>query len=170
MESTVISKTPFQFPTANLFKKMDANSKFYQYQINAENTLSPIFKEYSLTGSGHPSGHTYGWVRNDDKNLYIKIDFTPDNTMDGDKDYAKVYVKTADGLREFKVSEAEKKWGKPDFAYTDKVPYQHKTYDFIIPLEELGIKDTKKERRASPCICSLWYCYSPGRLFGGHRF
>jgi hypothetical protein len=95
VESTTIGKTPFQFPIANLYKKMDANSAFYNYKMNTENTLFPIFKEYSLTGSGHPSGYTYGWVGNDDRNLYVKIDFTPDNTMDGDKDYAKVYVKTA---------------------------------------------------------------------------
>jgi hypothetical protein len=104
VESTIISKIPFQFPAGNLYKKMDANSEFYNYKINAQNTLFPIFKEYSLTGSGHPSGYTYGWVSNDDKNLYVKIDFTPDNTMDGDKDYAKVYVKTEKGLKCLKKS------------------------------------------------------------------
>jgi len=146
VESTVISKTPFQFPTDNLYRKMDTNSQFYNYKINAQNTLSTIFKEYSFTGSGHPSGFTYGWARDDNKNLYVKIDFTPDNTMDGDKDYAKVYVKTKAGLREFKVSEPETKWGNPDFTYTDKVSYQHKVYAFTIPLKELDIEDTGKEK------------------------
>jgi len=146
VESTVISKTPFQFPTDNFYRKMDTNSQFYSYKINAENTPSPFFKEYSLTGSGHPSGYTYGWVSNDDKNLYVKIDFTPDNTMDGDKDYAKVYVKTEEAVKEFKVSVPEARWGSPDFTYTDKVAYQHKIYNFSIPLKEIGVEDVKKEK------------------------
>jgi hypothetical protein len=152
VESTVIGKTPFQFPTENLFKKMDTDSKFYTYKMNPGNDISylqPIFKEYSRTGSGHPSGYTYGWVSNDDKNLYVKIDFTPDNTMDGGKDYAKVYIKTENGLKEFKESVDETRWGNPAFTYTDKVQYQHKVYDFQIPLKELAINKLKKGRELS---------------------
>ncbi|HTG00113.1 MAG TPA: hypothetical protein VK654_05955, partial [Nitrospirota bacterium] len=90
VENSTISKTPFQFPADNLFTSMNRGSRFYTYRMNEEGTGTPFFKEYSQTGSGHPSGFTYGWVRNDEHNLYVKIDFTPDNTMDGDKDYAKV--------------------------------------------------------------------------------
>jgi hypothetical protein len=148
VEGTVISKTPFQFPVENLMKEMNTHSRFYTYEINSE-TMTPesklIFKEYSKTGSGHPSGFTYGWVNNDDENLYVKIDFTPDNTMDGNKDYAKVYAKTDDGIKEFKISELETKWGKPQFIYTDKVDYQHKVYEFKIPLKELGLKEVSAE-------------------------
>lgn len=107
---------------------------------------TPFFKEYSVTGTGHPSGFTYGWVRNDTQSLYVTIDFTPDDTMDGDKDYARVYVKTERGIRDFKVSVPETKWGRPDFTYTDKVAYQHKVYDFAIPLEEIGVKDLDTQR------------------------
>lgn len=146
VEAAVIGKTPFQFPADNLFKEMSTASKFYTYEINSGNSFSPIFKEFSPTGTGHPSGYTYGYVRNDDKNLYVKLDFTPDNTMDGDKDYAKVYVKTKTGLREFRLSMPETTWGKPDFTYTDKVSYQHKVYDFKIPFKELGIEDTERDK------------------------
>ena len=162
VENIVISKTPFQFPIANLHKKMDANSAFYNYKMNTENILSPIFKEFSLTGSGHPSGYTYGWVSNDDKNLYVKIDFTPDNTMDGDKDYAKVYVKTDVGLREFKVSVSDRKWGKPDFTYTDKVIYQHKTYDFIIPLKEIEMQTGDKASEILLAFAAYGTASTPG--------
>ena len=116
---------PFQFPVANTYRKIDASADFYSYNLNTtEGNLtidgrldevtdkSPFFKEYSLAGTGHPSGFTYGWVRNDDKNLYVSIDFTPDDTMDGYKDYSKVYIETVDGVKEFKVSVAETKWGK----------------------------------------------------------
>lgn len=140
---------PFQFPISNMYRKMDTSAHFYSYKLNStKGTLTidgkldevvgrlPFFKAYSLAGTGHPSGFTYGWVRNDGENLYISIDFTPDDTMDGNKDYSKVYVETDSGVKEFKVSVAETKWGKAGFTYTDKVGYQHKVYEFKIPLRE----------------------------------
>ncbi len=159
VEPNTISTTPFQFPLRNLRKPMNENSSFYSYQINSErgtikldgmlNEVSqrkPFFREFSRTGTGHPSDFTYGWVMNDDKNLYVSIDFTPDNTMDGDKDYAKVYVKTGQGVKEFRVSVPETRWGQAGFTYTDRVSYEHKVYEFMIPLKELGIKDGEDKK------------------------
>jgi hypothetical protein len=148
VEDTTISKAPFQFPYENIYKTIDEQSKFYAYKINnkTRNISSdekPFFKVLSPTGSGHPSGFTYGWVWNDETNLYIRIDFTPDNTMDGNKDYAKVYIKTDNGIKEFRISEFDRKWGEVDFTYTDKVAYQHKLYNFRIPLEKAGINQMK---------------------------
>jgi hypothetical protein len=154
IEPKTISKTPFQFPIANLFKSINKNSDFYTYTLKSNNGSSseknskkaekPFFKVLCQTDSGHPDGFTYGWVRNDDKSLYVDLDFTPDNTKDGDKDYARVYVKTDAGFKAFKVSETQKKWGSPDFTYTDNVRYQHKKYHFEIPLKELGIEETRE--------------------------
>lgn len=48
--------------------------------------------------------------------------------MDGNKDYARVYVNTPSGLREFQVSVPEQRWGKPGFIYTPRAGYQHKAY------------------------------------------
>ena len=140
VEGERVSETPFQFPPANLYKPVNEKSAFYTYKMVGSRPEEdrPFFKEHSLTGTGHPSGYTYGWVWNDDHHLYVKIDFTPDNTMDGDKDYAKVYVKVGGEVKEFKVSESEMRWGHPDFTYTDKVSYEHKVYGFEIPLRELG--------------------------------
>jgi hypothetical protein len=140
IEEEVISKTPFQYPTANLYKEMGHNSTFYTYNIDkiGKSAEKEIFKEYSVSGSGHPSGYTYGKVSNDKDNLYVTIDFTPDDTMDGDKDYAKVYVKTGALLREFKVTAVDERWGKAHFTYTDNVTYEHKLYTFQIPLTEVG--------------------------------
>ena len=153
VEDETITKTPFQFPAENLFKEMNEKSQFFPYRLNGQevgsmiddNVEEPFFQKFSLTGTGHPSGYTYGWVKNDYENLYVRIDFTVDNTMDGEKDYAKVYVKTDAGLREFKVSVTETKWGVPHFTYTDKVAYQHKVYDFTISLSELGIENDDEE-------------------------
>jgi hypothetical protein len=148
VEGERISEAPFQFPPENLYKPMSGKSHFYPYKpvggrLEEER---PFFKEYSLTGTGHPSGYTYGWVWNDDHHLYVKIDFTPDNTMDGNKDYAKVYVNVGGEVKEFKVSESETRWGHPEFTYTDKVSYEHKVYGFEIPLKELGIRGEGKEQ------------------------
>lgn len=159
VEAAKISKEPFEFPEENLFKQVDSRSHFYTYKVNSKRDRmqlydgkldamayrAPFFKEYCLTGSGHPEGFTYGWVWNDKENLYVDMDFTPDDTMDGDKDYAKVFVNTPGGVREFKVSEAETKWGKPDFTYTDKVAYQHKVYKFKIPLTEIAGGDVPQK-------------------------
>lgn len=155
VEPTVISETPFQYPYQNLFRPMTEQSTFLTYKLNsAEGTLDvdgkidqtsgekPFLTEYAESGSGHPSGFTYVWVKNDSENLYVAMDFTADDTYDGDKDYAKVYVKTGNGLKEFKVSVPEAKWGRADFAYTDKVAYEHKIYKFKIPLSEIGKIDT----------------------------
>lgn len=162
VESVKISQTPFQFPLRNLYRKMDVNSEFYTYKLNStRETLKlgsmqkvtsaqkPFYREYVTPESGHPPGFIYGWVRNDDQNLYVAQEFTPDNTMDGDKDYAKVYVKTGQGLREFKVSLPETKWGKSSFIYTDKVAYQHKFYEFVIPLKELGLENGIQDKDIS---------------------
>jgi len=152
IESENISKIPFQFPRENMYREMNERSAFYSYtpgsrcgsldvdgSIGEVDGTEPFFKEFSTTGTGHPSGYTYGWVMDDGENLYVAMDFAPDNTMDGDKDYAKVYVNTSGGLKEFKVSVPETAWGAPGFTYTGRVNYQHKVYEFLIPFSEIGV-------------------------------
>ncbi|MCX5851383.1 MAG: hypothetical protein NT072_04920 [Deltaproteobacteria bacterium] len=144
IEPEKLSRVPFQFPTANLFKSADKISQFYTYRLNDAAMAGPgdpLFKEFCIPGSGHPAGYTYGWVWNDNGFLYVNIDFTPDNTMDGNKDYAKVFIKTDKGPREFTVSRDESRWGSQDFTYTDKAVYQHMRYSFKIPLTEVNAED-----------------------------
>lgn len=153
VEPEVLSPSPFMFPEANIYKPVTLSSQFYTYKLNDnyghlnvngdlndEQLGEPFFKVWSQTGSGHPSNYTYGWVKNDDRHLYAAIDFAPDNTMDGDKDYTEVYVKTGHGVKRFKASVPEQKYGKPGFVYTDKAVYQHKVYEFQIPLDEVGVE------------------------------
>ncbi len=154
IEPKVISKIPFEFPVINTYRESKNFVDFYTYRLGSNRKslkldgkidelwgVKPLFKELTVPGSGHPTGYTYCWVANDKDNLYVSIDFTPDNTYDGSLDYTKVYVKTDKVLKEFRVSVPEQKWGKPAFTYTDKVAYQHKTYEFKIPLKEIGKKD-----------------------------
>ncbi|TFG78789.1 MAG: hypothetical protein E4H23_07140, partial [Chrysiogenales bacterium] len=155
IEGLILSKEPLQFPYENLWRPISAASRFYTYRLGAAPPPStgpaqaahwqavagrpPFFQQFAPTGSGHPAGTTYCWLGNDDNNLYVTLDFTSDNTCDGDKDYAKVYVKNGIQVKEFRVSVPETQWGKAYFVYTDKVSYQHKVYDFTIPLAELGV-------------------------------
>ncbi len=164
IEGTVISKTPFQFPVHNLYQRMNEGSRFYEYKLGAKRTEKPFFNEWSPSGSGHPSAYTYGYVKDDGKHLLATIDFTGDNTKDGDKDYAKVYVKTDMGLKEFKVSENETKWGRPSFTYTDKVAYQHKVYDFKIPFSELGMTEDKKIKELQLAFAAFGTNSAIGRI------
>ena len=156
IEGKNISKEPFKFPSENTYREINKGSRFYTYNLNSVskqltidgildeiNGIEPFFKEYCVPGSGHPEGYIYCWVMNTDEYLNVILDVTPDNTMDGDKDYAAVYVNTKAGLKEFKVSVPETKWGKPAFTYTDKVDYQHKIYEFKIPIEEIGCESSE---------------------------
>jgi MYXO-CTERM domain-containing protein len=151
IEPSRISREPFRFPARNLFREMTTASEFYSYTLDSsrgrlaidgrlegEALGAPFFRVYSRTGTGHPSGFTYGWVKNDDSMLYVALDFTPDNTMDGDQDYAEVYVHAADALRRYRVSAAQERWGRPGFTYTRQARFQHKVYEFAIPLEGLA--------------------------------
>ncbi|MGD9096974.1 MAG: hypothetical protein PVF97_02745, partial [Desulfobacterales bacterium] len=172
VEPEAISKVPFQFPSKNLFKPIDAKARFYTYkldlgQADARPGKSPqppvnhLFKEHCRTGSGHPSGYTYGWVWNDAEKLYVKLDFTPDNTQDGNKDYAIVHVNTGSAIKRFEIRESDQKWGRPLFAYSDKVEYQHKLYQFEIPLAELGL--SREEKPASLMLAfSAYGTAAPG--------
>lgn len=151
IEPEHIPQDPFQFPGVNTFKEVE-KFVFYSYALNSnrgtltlngelndEELGTPFFKEYSVPGTGHPPADTCGWVFNDDHYLYVAIDFASDNTMDGTKDYAAVYVRTDKGVRTFKVSVPEQEWGTPGFTYTPRVAYQHKVYEFRIPLEDMGL-------------------------------
>ncbi len=154
IEPVEISKEPFQFPLSNMYKDINSHSEFYHYELNTSvgavsidgnideaDLMKPFVKEYAATGSGHPEGYIYIWVLNDNKNLYVLFDATPDNTMDGDEDYAKVYINTPEGVREFKSSMEETQWGTPGFIYTGRVNYQHKVYEFKIPFAQIGIDE-----------------------------
>jgi hypothetical protein len=161
IENRILTGHPFQFPLSNLGGKVDSDAAFYSYKMNSHvgslnmngildeiGNEAPFLKEYCPSGSGHPSTDIYGWVRNDSENLYVAIDFTGDNTLDGDKDYSKVYIRNGKSVREFKVSVPETRWGRPGFSYTDKVNYQHKTYEFKIPLTEIKAEEGDNIRLA----------------------
>lgn len=151
VEGAVVVGSPFAFPPANQFQALTADSAFYRYRP-APGGLAPswpealdparaLFAERCVPTTGHPEGVTFGWVANDRHTLYAAVEFTPDNTRDGDKDWASVQVATGGQVREFRVSERETRWGSAAFAPTATAPYRHKLYRFAIPFSELSLRD-----------------------------
>ncbi|MEW5817260.1 MAG: hypothetical protein AB1798_17925, partial [Spirochaetota bacterium] len=138
IEGEIVSELPIQLPFINGLKKVENFTGFYEYTLGSESPKL-LAAEYCTTSSGHPYGYTYIQVWNDALNLYLNLDFTPDNTEDGGLDYAKVVTRTPAGIKAFKVTTEELTWGSPSFVYTGRVAYQHKVYAFIIPLTELAV-------------------------------
>lgn len=155
IEPAQLSRFPFTFPLDNLYSPITTGSVFYEYLIDSHegkigidqvsDSVKPFFKVFSEAGSGHPSEFTYGWVSNDEQNLYVTIDFSGDNTMDRDgKDYAKVHINTTEGIKTFPLTHEKQKWGKSKFTYTASNSFQHRVYEFVIPFWALGADLTQK--------------------------
>ncbi|RMF16537.1 MAG: choice-of-anchor D domain-containing protein, partial [Candidatus Dadabacteria bacterium] len=153
VEPPQISTHRFVYPVHDRLGRDDSVHSTYRYRLGSRPgrltpdgelqevaQAEPFFSGFWPTGSGHPDGTTYGWVSDDGEFLYVAVDFTADNTLDGDKDYAAVIVRTAYGERTFRLSVNETDWGQVGFTYTPRVNYQHKVYEFKIPLAELGIE------------------------------
>lgn len=134
---------PFQYPLANLGGDVTAGSAFYTFDAAAlpetvDMSVEPLVSEFTEPGTGHPAGYTRIWAAASDQSLLVTLDFTSDNTVDDDEDFATVHVKTGDGVRSFRVSANEREWGAVDFTYTDAVSYRHKLYTFEVPWDAVG--------------------------------
>ncbi len=151
VEGPVIVGSPFAFPRANQFQPLTTGSSFYRYLPTpggrapswpeALDTAEALFAESCTPTTGHPEAATWGWVANDRDTLYAAVEFAPDNTRDGEKDWASVQVAVRGGIREFRVSEGETRWGTPDFVSTPRAEWHHKLYRFAIPFSELGARN-----------------------------
>ncbi len=145
IEPETIPTDPFLLPAANYNNPRREITEFYSYELGSRehgSSGTPFIKEFLSPGSGHPEEYAYVWVKNDEENLYVTVDFTSDNTFDGEKDYAAVYSPAGGDLKYFKIDAFDETYGKVYFTYTDKVPYQHKLYEFAIPLSELDADDS----------------------------
>lgn len=151
VEGEVVVGSPFAFPPANQFQPVTAGSAFYEYRPapaagaprwpGSLGSEPALFAVHGTPTTGHPPGVTRGWVASDRGTLYAALEFTPDNTCDGEKDWASVHVARGSEVREFRVSERETRWGHPAFVRTERAPWRHKLYTFAIPYSELGARD-----------------------------
>lgn len=106
-------------------------------QTGADGLEEPLFAEWSRPDTGHPAATVYGYVGSDDEFLYGALDFTVDNTQDGERDWASLSVETPDGWRELRITASDRRWGEVGFTRTGRVHHRHKYYEFRIPLDEI---------------------------------
>jgi hypothetical protein len=102
-----------------------------------EEPTGPDFSTFWMPSSPHPDGYTYGWLHSDGEYLYAAAEVTADNTPD-EEDWGAIYVMVNGELEEFRVSGNAIKWGALGFQYTSSVPYEHRIYEFAIPLSEIN--------------------------------
>ncbi len=140
VEGSFISQTPFRFPPSNNYSLISPKSEFYRFSPTTEPQI--LFAEETSPGTGHPWGVATASSMLDSRNLYVRLDFQSDNTLDGGKDYASLHLHTTDGVKTFTVRQDERRWGEAKFGYTSEVPWQHKVYDFTIPRSELPESET----------------------------
>lgn len=158
MEPKTLDVKPFQFPLPNQGRVLSPSSAAYTYRLGAQQgrlTLNgeldeehlpekPLFAERVSPASGHPEGTVYGWARDDTKTLYLALDVTPDNTYDADKDYAVTHVQMNGAGQDFKVDVSNRAWDRAGFTYTRKARYEHKVYEFALPLAQLALEGAPK--------------------------
>lgn len=98
----------------------------------------PLFKVFSRPGTGHPPAEVYGYVQSDSQYLYGALDFTVDNTEDGDNDWGAMRVRVGNAWKEFRITASDRRYGAVGFVHTGMVHHTHKYYEFKIPLTEIG--------------------------------
>ena len=96
----------------------------------------PDFSVFWQPYSPHPAGYTYGWIYCDNEFLYAAVEVTADNTPDAE-DWGALYIIVDGKQKEFRISE-DQTWGVRKFQYTSSVPYEHRIYEFKIPLSAIN--------------------------------
>lgn len=84
--------------------------------------------------STHPVATRYATFSTVDNALAVHIDWGSDNTLDYGGDWAQLRIFGQNGVQEFEIDHDHTEWGTGTYEYTSLVPWQHKTYDFTIPL------------------------------------
>jgi len=107
-------------------------------QTGEDGLEAPLFEERSRPGTGHPMAVVRGFAKADGEHLYAALDFAVDNTLDGERDWAALLVRTETGWREFRVTASDRTWGIAGFTRTGSVTFTHKYYEFKVPLTELA--------------------------------
>jgi hypothetical protein len=102
-----------------------------------QESTEPDFTVFWQPDSPHPDGYTYGWLHSDARFLYAAVEVTADNTSD-EEDWGALYLVVDDEMREFRVTDDQEQWGVSGFQYTSSVAYEHRVYEFRIPLNEIA--------------------------------
>jgi hypothetical protein len=102
-----------------------------------QESTEPDFTVFWQPDSPHPDGYTYGWLHSNEDFLYAAVEVTADNTAD-EEDWGALYLVVDGEMREFRVTDDQEQWGVSGFQYTSSVAYEHRVYEFRIPLNEVA--------------------------------
>jgi len=102
-----------------------------------DGVMSPTYSVFWRPDSGHPAGYTYIYTSQDENNVYISLDITPDNTNEFGEDWIEAVFTTSGSDKAFRVDDYNSKYGKCGFGLTSKVPYKHQTCELSIPKSEI---------------------------------
>jgi len=135
--------TPFRSPPRGNFNyamQNLENSITVDGVINETDGISsPQYSPFWRPTTGHPDGHTYIYISDDQHNLYISLDITMDNTDEYGEDWAEITVILENGEEKiFRIDDFTDTYGKCGFGMTGKVDYKHQTCEFSIPKSEIG--------------------------------
>ena len=134
---------PFEYPAQedgiyNVVAGQDGGLVVDGQQTAGDDLGEPLFAEWTRPDTGHPPAVVYGYAKSDGSFLYAALDFTVDNTAEGERDWASLVVDTPQGPRELRITSADRQWGTAGFTRTGKVGYTHKYYEWKVPLAEIG--------------------------------
>ena len=144
-------------------------------------TTEPAFTVFWQPDTAHPDGYTYGWLHSDKDYLYAAVEVTADNTLD-EEDWGAFYVMVDEALKEFRISWDDNLWGTNGFQYTPSVVYEHRTYEFQIPLSEINARIGDEIDYGFGCYGTAavdpyevwvdddWVGLNPGDPADGHTF
>ena len=124
-------------------------------QTSADGLDEPLFEQRSKPGTGHPAATVVGWVGSDDAHLYAALDFTVDNTLDRDQDWAELQVETPEGLKAFRITNR-----RFPLRYRRLHPYRARASSAqVLRVQDPAGRDRRRSRRCvDPGLRSLWDC------------
>jgi parallel beta-helix repeat protein len=146
-----------------------------------EESKEPDFTVFWQPDSPHPDGYTYGWLHCDEDYLYAAVEVTADNTPD-EEDWGALYVMVDGAFKEFRISCDDNQWGTNGFQYTRSVVYEHRIYEFQIPLSEMNARIGDEIDYGFGCYGTVaiqpyevwvdddWVGLNPGDPADGHIF
>jgi hypothetical protein len=68
-------------------------------------------------------------------------------------------------LLRFKVATEQMKWGRPGFAYTPRVAYEHKVYEFKIPFAAIGMSHPPKPGTRLDLAFAAYGTFTPAIVY-----
>lgn len=133
----------------------DLSSKYAKTSILVDGEMSDwewndaaLKKFWFTSDEDHPDGYIYIYIKNDDKNLYLLYDVVPDNSSEDcrgeDCDWAALYIDGAMSCTMWgndELSDCGSGMMEPGFTMTPNAAYEHRTWEYMVPLSEIGVDE-----------------------------